>query len=109
MLYEFKCKVAGTVVMTQPVAERLLKIIGKPPAPAGVFEPEHLASAIGALQSAVDRDQAGAVTAGQANGDDEEESARDGSDRVSLKQRAWPLLDLMKTALAAGQRITWGV
>ena len=56
MLYEFKCKVAGTVVMTQPVAERLLKIIGKPPAPAGVFEPEHLASAIGALQSAVDRD-----------------------------------------------------
>ena len=36
MLYEFKCKVAGTVVMTQPVAERLLAIIGKPPAPAGV-------------------------------------------------------------------------
>jgi hypothetical protein len=109
MLYEFKCKVAGTVVMTQPVAERLLAIIGKPPAPAGVFEPEHLASAISALQSAVDRDKAGAVTAEPANGDDEQDSAQEGSKRVSLKQRAWPLLDLMKTALAAGQRITWGV
>ena len=111
MLYEFKCKVAGTVVMTQPVAERLLKIIGKPPAPAGVFEPEHLAGAISALQATVQREQAGAATNDPDNRDEEEDSgsAQDGSKRISLKQRAWPLLDLMKTALAAGQRITWGV
>lgn len=109
MLYEFKCKVAGTVVMTQPVAERLLTIIGKPAAPAGVFEPEHLAGAISALQAAVDREQTGAARPDAANGDDDEDSAQEGSKRISLKQRAWPLLDLMKTALAAGQRITWGV
>ena len=64
---------------------------------------------ISALQGAVERDQAGAATAEPGNGDDEEDSAQEGSKRVSLKQRAWPLLDLMKTALAAGQRITWGV
>ena len=109
MIYEFKCKVAGTVVMTQPAAERLLKIIGKPPAPAGVFEPEHLPGAISALQAAVEREQAGAATSEPDNADNDEDSASDASKRVSLKQRAWPLLDLMKTALAADQRITWGV
>ncbi|HPU51992.1 MAG TPA: DUF1840 domain-containing protein [Burkholderiaceae bacterium] len=107
MLYEFKCKVAGTVTMTQPVAERLLKIIGKPPAAAGVFEPQHLPAAISALETAVFR--AGAVDDEPAGEDDEEHSAQGGSAGVSLRQRAWPLIDLMKTAQAAGERITWGV
>lgn len=108
MLYEFKCKVAGTVVMTQPVAERLLAIIGKPPAPAGVFEPDSLGAAISALQSAVAGEQS-ADRGAPAGEDENEESAREGSAGVSLRQRAWPLIDLMKAALAAGQRITWGV
>ena len=113
MLYEFKSKAAGTVVMTQPVAERLLGIIGKPPAPAGVFEPEHMAAAIAALQAAIERE---AVTrddksVGTAGGKDEtqDDAQGDSSKHVSLKQRAWPLIDLMKAALAADQRITWGV
>ena len=54
MLYEFKSKAGGTVVMTQPVAEQLLGIIGKAPAPAGVFEPTHLPEAVRKLQAAVD-------------------------------------------------------
>ena len=29
--------------------------------------------------------------------------------KVSLRQRAWPLLDLFKAAIAAKQRVTWGV
>ena len=108
MLYEFKSKAAGTVVMTQPVAEKLLAIIGKPPGRAGVFEPAHLAAAIAALQSAVEREAAGA--SGEPDADSDEDAATDPFTRhVGLKQRAWPLIDLMKAALAADKRVTWGV
>ena len=53
MLYEFRSKAGGTVVMTQPVAERLLEIIGKPPARAGVFEPDQLLAAITAIEASL--------------------------------------------------------
>ena len=108
MLYEFKSKAGGNVVMTQPVAERILAIIGKPPAAAGVFEPQHLPGAIAALQAEIAREAAN----GQANAgsnQEEEDTREEGAKRISLKQRAWPLLELMKAALAADQRITWGV
>lgn len=109
MLYEFKSKAAGTVVMTQPVAEKLLAIIGKPPGPAGVFEPAHLAAAIAALQSAVERDAAGASGEPGANSDEDDAPTDPFTRHVGLKQRAWPLIDLMKAALAADKRVTWGV
>ena len=117
MIYEFKSKAAGTVVMTQPVAERLLGIIGKPPAPAGVFETEHMAGAITAQQAAIEREAVtrndkGVGTAGgkhETQDETPDDAQDDSSKHVSLKQRAWPLIDLMKAALAAGQRVTWGV
>ena len=105
MLYEFKSKAGGNVVMTQPVAERLLGIIGKSPAAAGVFEPEHLPAAIGALQAAIDRERAQPA----AQGTDDEESREDPARRIGLAQRAWPLLELFRAAVAARQRVTWGV
>lgn len=104
MLYEFRSKAGGTVVMTQPVAERLLEIIGKPPARAGVFEPEQLRAAIAALEAAVAREQPATV-----DDDDEQQSLPPMARAVSLRQRAWPLLELFRAALAREQRVTWGV
>jgi len=104
VLYEFRSKAGGTVVMTQPVAERLLEIIGKPPARAGVFEPEQLRAAIAALEAAVAREQPATV-----DDDDEQQSLPPMARAVSLRQRAWPLLELFRAALAREQRITWGV
>jgi hypothetical protein len=37
MIYVFKSKATGTVVMTQPVAEKLLAIIGKSPGQQGII------------------------------------------------------------------------
>ena len=58
MLYEFKSKATGNVVMTGPVAERLLAIVGREPAAKGIFTVEQMPEAIAALQAAVERERA---------------------------------------------------
>jgi hypothetical protein len=105
MLYEFKSKAAGTVTMTGPVAERLLAIVGKEPGPKGVFTVEQMGPAIAALQEAISREKAESAPAG----DDDDRERRDAARSVSLAQRAWPLIDLMKAAVKADQVVTWGV
>lgn len=107
MLYEFKSRATGTVVMTQKIAERLLAIIGKSPGPTGIIVPAQMPQAIAALEAAVAAEPAQA-TAGEDDArdlDDEERAAR----AVTLAQRAWPLIDMLKSALAADRDITWGV
>lgn len=104
MLYEFKSKATGTVVMTGAVAERLLAVVGKEAAPKGIFTVEQMPDAIAALQAAIEREKA------EGPGGDEVEAATPGGPRsVTLAQRAWPLIDMLKDAHRAGQPITWGV
>jgi hypothetical protein len=105
MLYEFKSKATGPVVMTGPVAERLLAIVGKAPGPRGIFTVEQMGPAIAALQAAVEREKA------ESGGADEDENGRpaDGPRAVSLAQRAWPLVDMLRAAQHAEQPVTWGV
>lgn len=107
MLYEFKSKATGTVVMTQKIAERLLAIIGKSPGPTGIIVPAQMPQAIAALEAAVAAEPAQPTTEQDdaRDLDDEERAAR----AVTLAQRAWPLIDMLKSALAADREITWGV
>lgn len=106
MLYEFKSRATGSVVMTQKVAERLLAIIGKPPGETGIITVAQMPQAIAALQAAVATERATPEHDKQA-----EEQAREQGRPipVSLEQRAWPLIDMLKAALAGGKDITWGV
>ncbi len=105
MLYEFKSKATGSVVMTGPVAERLLSIVGKAPGPKGIFTVEQMGPAIAALQAAVEREKAESAGAD----DDADERPRDAPRAVSLAQRAWPLIDMLRAAQRAEQPVTWGV
>ena len=107
MLYEFKSKATGSVVMTGPVAERLLAIVGKEPGPKGIFTVEQMPAAIAALQAAVERDKA--ERAAEPDATDADERPRDAPRAVSLSQRAWPLIDMLRTAHRAEQPVTWGV
>jgi hypothetical protein len=107
MLYEFKSRATGSVVMTQKVAERLLAVIGKPPGETGIITVAQMPQAIAALQAAVAAER-------ESPGSDQhqaEELARDQGRPipVSLAQRAWPLINMLKAALAGGKDITWGV
>jgi hypothetical protein len=100
MMYKFKSRATGDLIMTQPVGDRVLSIIGKTPAAQGIIEVDQMPAAMGALESAAAAD----VPRPAAGGDDAPAKA----DTVSLRQRVWPMVEMMKRALAERQPITWG-
>jgi Domain of unknown function (DUF1840) len=110
MLYEFKSKAAGTVVMTGAVGDRMLAIIGRAPSAQGVFTPEQLGAAIEALRSAITAEKLAPKPATPDSDDDEttEKSEQSGKS-ISLAQRALPLIELLTAARAADKPVTWGV
>jgi len=95
MIYKFKSKAAGDVIMLQPHGDQLLRLIGREPAAKGIIEVAALPAAIQALQSA----------AAQAEATPDAEAERG----VGLKQRVWPMIEMMKRTHAAGEPIVWGV
>jgi hypothetical protein len=110
MLYEFKSRATGTVVMTGPVAEQVLAIVGKAAGPQGIFTVEQMGPAIAALQAAVERERTErASDARDADRDGADEDEADRTPSISLAQRAWPLMDMLRAARAADQVVTWGI
>ena len=95
MLYKFKSKAAGDVIMLQAHGDQLLRLIGREPAAKGIIEPADMPAAMRALQGATAQAQAA--------------SDADGERGVGLKQRAWPMIEMMKRAHAADEPIVWGV
>jgi len=107
MLYKFKSKAAGDVIMLGPNGDHLLRLIGREPAPRGIFEVEAMPGLIAALQAAVAADDA-ARTRNEA-GDDQTEARGPGrGDGVALRQRVWPLVEMLRRCHAAREVIVWG-
>ncbi len=107
MLYKFKSKAAGELIMLEPNGRRILEIIGKDPGPTGIILPGQMAGAIRALQDAVSREeqeQQAAIEEAKAKGE-----APPRFEGVSLRQRAVPFLDMLRRAEAADVEIVWGV
>lgn len=107
MIYKFKSKADGDLVMTGPAGDAVLRLIGKAPAAQGIIEAGSLSAAIAALEQAVKDDEAARAQA-------EKEAAAEGQklkprDGVTLRQRAWPLVEMMKRSLAERADIVWGV
>lgn len=102
MIYKFKSKAAGDVIMLAPNGDELLRLLGREPAPQGIFEPAAMPALVAALEAAANtEDQARA----QAAADDEATGARS----ISLRQRIWPMVEMLRRAQAAGEPIVWGV
>ena len=107
MLYKFKSKAAGDVIMLQPNGEKMLYIIGKDSGPEGIILPAQMKPAIDALNAAVaqeEADQKAAAAAAQADG-----KVVPQPEAVSLRQRAHPFIEMLKICEKAGQDIVWGV
>jgi hypothetical protein len=110
MLYEFKSRATGTVVMTGQVAEQVLAIVGKAPGPQGIFTVEQMGPAIAALQAAIERERTERESdARDADHHRDDEDEADRTPSISLAQRAWPLMDMLRAARAADQAVTWGI
>lgn len=107
MLYKFKSKAAGDVIMTGPIGDAVLRTMGKEPGAKGIVLPADMPGAIAALESAVlAEEQARQQAEADARADGKTLPSREG---VSLRQRAWPLVEMMKRAHAADEEIVWGV
>jgi len=107
MIYKFKSKAAGDVIMMGPTGDDVLRIIGKSPGPQGILEAAQMPAAITAVERAIAADEAARAEA-------EKEAAAEGRklpprDGVTLRQRAWPLVDMMKRSIVDGVDIVWGV
>jgi Domain of unknown function (DUF1840) len=103
MLYKFKSKAAGDVIMLGPNGDRVLRLVGREPAAKGIFEVEHQAALIAQLERAVAEDEA---TRRESQAEGGEAAAR--GDTVSLRQRVWPLVEMLRRCLSAREPITWG-
>ena len=104
MIYKFKSKAAGDVIMLAPQGDQMLRIVGKAPAAQGIFEVADMPAAIAAIEKAVAAEEASGPQ-GDAAADRKSASA----DRIGLKQRAWPLVEMLKRCHAEGAVIVWGV
>lgn len=107
MLYKFKSKAAGDLIMLEPNGRRVLEIIGKDPGPKGIIEPAQMPAALAALESAITREEAeqqAALDEARAKGEAPPRLAD-----VSLRQRAVPFIDMLKRCEKAGTEIVWGV
>ena len=119
MIYEFKSRATGSVIMTKPVAEWILQIIGKEPGRTGVITVAQMPGAVDALNRAIAQEKEelraerrAMESVGPAPGaaaDAEKNEAENDPYPVSLAQRAFPFIDLLKEAHSAGKDITWGV
>jgi Domain of unknown function (DUF1840) len=97
MIYKFKSKVAGDVIMLQPHGDQLMRLMGREPAAKGIIESADMPAAIRALQEAA------------AQAPTPPDSSESGERSVGLRQRVWPLVEMMKRSHAAGEPIVWGV
>ena len=107
MLYKFKSKAAGDLIMLEPNGRRVLDIIGKDAGPKGIILPEDMPGAIAKLDDAIAREEAehqAAVDEAKAKG-----QVPPKFDAVSLRQRAVPFIDMLKRCSQAGKEIVWGV
>lgn len=98
MIYKFRSKATGDRIMLGPDGDQLLRLLGREPAAKGIFEVAVLPAAIAALQRAAE--QSPSADAGTAEGE---------AEPVGLRQRLWPMIDMMRESLAAREPIVWGV
>lgn len=96
MIYKFKSKAAGDVIMLPANGDQLLRALGREPAAKGIIEPADMAAAIATLQAAISADEA-------------PPESEDQPAPVGLRQRLWPMVEMLRRAQAAGEPVVWGV
>lgn len=100
MIYKFKSKATGDLIMLEPHGDLVLRLLGREPAARGIIEVAAMPAALAALQAAVAADETP-----PADGDEEDKTGQ----AVALRQRVWPMVEMLKRALAEQQPVVWGV
>jgi hypothetical protein len=97
MLYKFKSPATGDLIMLGPQGDQMLRALGREPAAQGIIQIDDMPAAIAALQAAI-------AQAEQPADDDQEATPQ-----VGLRQRLWPMVEMLRKAHAARAAVVWGV
>ena len=101
MIYKFKSKAAGDLIMLGPQGDQMLRLLGREPSSQGIIELGAMASAITALEAAIAADEAARRESGA-----DEDDAKQG---ISLRRRLWPMVEMLRRCQAEGHAIVWGL
>ncbi len=113
MLYKFKSKATGDLIMLEPQGKQILRLIGKDPGAKGIILPSEVNAAIAALQAAVAQEELAHQELAKAEPQPTDpQGARpsvEGPRSISLKQRVVPFIDMLRRAQAEDKEVVWGV
>lgn len=111
MLYKFKSKNTGDIIMLQANGQQVLEIIGKATqgiaSEKGIILPEQMPAAIHALQAAVLQEEAyraAAVADALAKHEPAPHFAA-----ITLRMRTQSFIEMLRLCEKLGKDITWGV
>lgn len=107
MLYKFKSKAAGDLIMLEPTGRSVLQAIGKEPGAKGIIEVAQMSDAMQALRQAIAQEEADLKQAQEAALAKGEVPPK--APEVSLRQKAVPFIDMLQRCLQEEQPIVWGV
>jgi cyclopropane-fatty-acyl-phospholipid synthase len=113
MLYKFKSKSTGELIMLEPNGRRILEIIGKTADPKGILLVAQMPAALSRLHAALAQEKVSLEAMRQeqktslpsissASSDDKELP-------IVLRQRALPFIDMIECCLKDGNDVVWGV
>ncbi|MEY4727163.1 MAG: hypothetical protein RLZ36_1790 [Pseudomonadota bacterium] len=111
MLYKFKSKATGDLIMLEPQGKHILQLIGKEPGAKGIILPQEMLAAIDALHAAVAQEELAIQAAKEAAEDaqDAKPAAADAPRTIGLRQRVVPFIDMLRRAHAEDKEVVWGV
>ena len=102
MIYKFKSRASGDLVLLGPQGDEMLRLLGREPAAKGIIEVAAMPAAIAALQAAADAE-------GVNKNVDKDAETGDEQRGVGQRQRLWPMIEMLRRCLAAGEPVVWGV
>lgn len=106
MAFRFKSRMTGDLVMLEHNAKQLLEILGKDPSGPGVLLCEDMPKALSAIEAAIAQDEAEYQQRKQeakAQGEVEPEP-----DRISLRMRTKPFVDMVHQCMREKVELVWG-
>ena len=111
MIYKFKSRAAADVIMLKPNARQLLHILDKvnindPDDSDGIIMVDQISAALTALQFAIDAEEA-ALKEAQAQAKAQGASAPHTT--VTLRQRAYPIIEMLKRSAKEHCDVIWTV
>jgi len=110
-LVVFRSRAAGEIFMFAETARRIFDILGRAESNQGVITSEQIPDALQRLSKAIDAEKALVEQTRQAEDAAEHSGMPPPTDNriISLAQRAYPLMEMLRAAQKRQVEVTWGI